>query len=62
VVSKLGVGDSAIEIIVHLPHDLVDLLLRDCEAESFQEVLELVTLDEAVLVGIYLVEDLSQSQ
>ena len=50
--------NAAIEILIHLPHDLVDLLFRYCEPESFKKVLELVTLNEAVLIRVYLVEDL----
>jgi hypothetical protein len=30
--SQLLVGDSAIEVVIHLPHDLVDLMFRDSEA------------------------------
>jgi hypothetical protein len=50
------VGDAAIEVVIHLSHYLVYLMLRDCEAETLQQVLELVTLDEAVLVRVDLVE------
>ena len=55
---QLLVGDSAIEVVVHLPHDLVDLMLRDCEAETLKQVLELVTLYETILVRVDLVEHL----
>ena len=55
---KLLIGDAPIEVLIHLPHDLVDLMLRDGEAESLQQVLELVTLYETVLICVNLMENL----
>ena len=55
---QLLVGDAAIKVVIHLSHYLVYLMLRDREAETLQQVLELVTLDEAVLISVYLVEHL----
>jgi len=59
-ISKFIVRNSSIEILVHLSHDLVDLLLRDSESESFKKVLELVALDEPVLVRVDLVENFTE--
>lgn len=59
---QLLVGNAAIEIFVHLPHYFKDLLLRDREAQSLQEVLELITLNETILVRVDLVEYFSKRQ
>lgn len=61
-ISKFIVRNASIEILVHLSHDLVDLLLRDSESDSFKKVLELVALDESVLVGVDLVENFTERE
>ena len=57
--SEFIVRNASIEILVHLSHDLINCLFRDCESKSFKEVLELITLNEPILVRVNLVENLS---
>ena len=59
---ELVVGDAAVKVLIHLAHYVVNLLLRDGEAYSFQQILELITLQESVLVQVYLVEHFRQCQ
>lgn len=62
VVVHFGVGDAAVEVVVHLAHQLVDLALCDGETHLLEQIMELLNLDEVVLVTIYLIKDLAQSQ
>ncbi len=58
--SQLLVRDAPIEILIHLPHNLVDLVFRYSETESLEKVLELIALNESVLIRVDLMEHLSQ--
>jgi hypothetical protein len=60
--SKFIVRNSSIEILIHLTHDLIDLLLRDSESKSLKKVLELITLNEPVLVRVNLMENFSERE
>jgi hypothetical protein len=60
--SEFIVRNSSIEILIHLSHDLINLLLRDSESESLKKVLELITLNEPVLVGVNLMENFSKRE
>jgi hypothetical protein len=62
VLLQLIVGDPSVKVVVHLPHELKNLLLGDEEAHALERLVELVYFDELILVKIYLVEHFFQSQ
>jgi hypothetical protein len=60
--SHLNVRNSAIEVVVHLPHELENLLLCDEEAHALESLMELVNLNELVLVQVNLIKHFFERQ
>ena len=62
VLLELVVRYSAIEVVIHLPHQLEHLLFGDEEAHALQRLVELIHFDKLILVQVNLVEHLLESQ
>ena len=50
------IEDNAIKVLIHLPHQLKDLLLCDEEAHGLQALVEFINLNKLVLVDVDLVK------
>ena len=62
VLLELVVGDSSVKVVVHLSHQLEDLLLCDEEAHALEGLMEFIDFDELVFIQIDLVEHLLETQ
>jgi hypothetical protein len=58
VLFELIEADSSIKVVIHLLHQLEDLLLGDYKAHTFKSLMELVNLDELIFVNINLIKHL----
>ncbi len=62
VLSHFSIWNPSIKILIHLTHQLEDLLLSDVESHSFEHIVELVHLNVIIFVVVNLIKHLLKSK
>ncbi len=59
---QFSVAQFAVKVLIHAHHQISNFFNSDCEAKTFEHVMELFNLNEVVFVIIDLIEHLLQCQ